>query len=215
MVGRFGTVFGAVTFLGLDATQWQAIGTVALVGVTIAYVVLTGRLSGYAKSSADSAEKSADSSARSATAALRGVQLAVMPIVVGRVVAPGPGVTGTVVECLKLTDAPAFGLIVEVKQKNPEERAESGWGSKLIAEIHGSSGTVHTVPMPIAHRVFPNTPYDIEIVYMDALGTTYRTERLGYSDPDVYEFRILQLDRSTMTWEVLMEIPRDSGTAGP
>ena len=69
-----------VKFMGLDAGQWQAIGTIALVLVTIAYVVITARLSSHAESSAASAStaaKAAEKSARLAEESVRAAQLSV------------------------------------------------------------------------------------------------------------------------------------------
>lgn len=43
-------------FLGLNATQWTAIGKLALVGVTTVYVILAGRLAASSKRSSESAE---------------------------------------------------------------------------------------------------------------------------------------------------------------
>ena len=70
--------------------QWQAVGTVVLVLVTLTYVIYTARLSEHAKRSATSAEKaasaaehSASSAERAAETAERGLLLQVMPLVFG------------------------------------------------------------------------------------------------------------------------------------
>ena len=59
-----------------SAAQWQAVGTIALVLITIGYVIYTAILSRHASSSAQSAKESA-------AATERGVLLQVMPLVFG------------------------------------------------------------------------------------------------------------------------------------
>jgi hypothetical protein len=50
---------GADTVLWLDTSTWTAIGTLALVFVTAAYVIYTGRLAKSTAKSAEAAERSA------------------------------------------------------------------------------------------------------------------------------------------------------------
>lgn len=69
-------------FLWLDAAQWQAIGTIALVGVTIWYAVQTRRHARYAESSADSALKAAKAAARTAEISEQALRVSSTPVVV-------------------------------------------------------------------------------------------------------------------------------------
>jgi len=61
------------TFLGFDASEWTAIGTIALSLVTIVYVVVTGRIARSAAKSAASAKDAAEAAARSARIAEAGL----------------------------------------------------------------------------------------------------------------------------------------------
>lgn len=63
------------TFLGFDASEWTAIGTIALSLVTIVYVVITGRIARSAATSAASAKDAAEAAARSARIAEAGLHV--------------------------------------------------------------------------------------------------------------------------------------------
>lgn len=68
-------------FLWLDAAQWQAIGTIALVGVTIWYAVQTRRHARYAETSADSAVKAAKAAERTAEISGQALRVTSTPVV--------------------------------------------------------------------------------------------------------------------------------------
>lgn len=57
------------SLLGLDSATWTALGTIALVGVTIVYVVVTRRIASHSKDAAEAAKRSAEATERSVTAA--------------------------------------------------------------------------------------------------------------------------------------------------
>lgn len=63
-------------FLGLDTAEWTAIGTVGLLIVTGAYVLLTRKLANSSGEAAVAAQESARSAARSAEATERAVRVA-------------------------------------------------------------------------------------------------------------------------------------------
>jgi hypothetical protein len=63
-------VIATETFMGFDASEWTAIGTVALTLVTIVYVVITRNMAKSAAASAASAAEAANRLARIAEAAL-------------------------------------------------------------------------------------------------------------------------------------------------
>lgn len=62
--------------LGLTAAEWRAIGTIALVAVTIAYVIFTGKLARQASQTTKLAERSAHSAEEAARAAERAARVA-------------------------------------------------------------------------------------------------------------------------------------------
>lgn len=141
--------------------QWQAVGTIVLVLVTIAYAVITGILSSHANRSATSAEKST-------RAAERGLLLQMMPLVFGRrVQKTGSGRTD--VTLYATGDTPAFNLKIVVRQDGREGHSQplsSYDPAEGPRQIDLSSG--------FALVNYPH-PYEVEVTYYDALGNGYRT----------------------------------------
>lgn len=177
-----------MTFLGLDAEQWWQVGpTVALVLVTMAYVYITGSMAGHAKSSADSA-------ATSARAAQRALQLSAMPIFYGRAALK---FTDKMIRVWvdALTDAPAFRLQAKVRQGDQE------WASTLHTYMQAGD---EQLAVDIDVETLPNfdQPYNVEMTYSDALGTYYKTERVGYIIGS--DFKLEEWSETDQEWMTLV-----------
>lgn len=180
-----------MTFLGLDAEQWWLVGpTVALVLVTIVYVIVTGRLAGHARSSAESADQSAK-------AARRALQLSAMPIYHGRRAVPW---TPTMIRVwvTPLTDAPAFRAQAVVSQDG------ASWESGL-EKFLTFPGDEEQLVIDIDVATQPNfdQPYNVVMTYYDAIGTAYRTHRIGYLE-GVSDFMLEEWDNAESAWVQLV-----------
>lgn len=179
---------GIVKFLDLDANQWLAILTAALVIVTAVYVVLTSRLASHAEASAKSAAVSAKS-------AERALLLQAMPFYY-----PSEGISGgldmkVAVTCL--VSKPAFKLQVSVEQLGKEELG--GQAPYLLA----TPGEDVFYDLPTEHDFRWHQPYTARLTYLDATGTAYRTQRIGYIDGNI-EVTAELWDEENQEWVTLV-----------
>ena len=148
-----------------SAAQWQAVGTIALVLITIGYVIYTAILSSHASSSAQSAKESA-------AATERGVLLQVMPLVFGYEVRnTGGGKTEVVL--FAIGDSPAFNVVVEVLQGANRGRA----GPMALFD---PGMLPQNVDLSSGFDFMPLLQYVVEVSYYDALGNGYRTRRTSF-----------------------------------
>jgi len=186
------------TFLGLDAAAWTAISTGALVGVTIVYVVITGRLSRAAATSAKAAEKAALSAERTALAAQAGLSIDFKATYIGDVLAgthpPGPGLElenlGATVYIHALILQFAFGI--------PDEGG-SGW-SRWDEEDVPCPALFQTLPAILhkgEHHMFqwPGPPLDFR-TEKAAAATVSVQYSIGLDDPPRSRQLYVDFDRS-------------------
>lgn len=153
-----------------SASEWQAVGTIALVVVTTVYVVYTANLAGHAKKSARSAQQSAQAAEKAATTAERGLLLQMMPLVFGHEVKK-TGSGRNEVTLFSVGEAPAFNLMIVVRQDGRE-------GDAGPLSFHDPARGTRQIDLLAKFQLVesPN-PYEVEVSYYDALGNGYRTRR--------------------------------------
>ena len=169
-----------MTFLGLGSSEWLAILTAALVGVTGFYAYLTWKLSSHAEASAN--------------AARRVLQLSAMPILHGRS-ARGHPPARIHVQVTQLGRSSAFRLQAVVRQGQKE------WPSGLFNTFQVPEGQERQLGINVDSFPDFNQPYDVELTYSDATGTYYRSTRTGYINSADFKLEELNADGD---WEQLV-----------
>lgn len=154
-----------------STAEWQAVGTIVLVLVTIVYVAYTAILSGHAKKSATSAEESARAAERAATIAERGLLLQTMPLVFGHKVE----MTGSgrwQVTLFSRGGAPAFNVLAVARQGDVE-------GDTGVLSDHDPDDGPRELDLSQGFGLNDIDPYEVEVTYYDAIGHGYRTRRMS------------------------------------
>jgi hypothetical protein len=145
------------TFLGWDSSAWTAVGTVALVLVTAAYVVLTARLSRHA--------------ARTAEASERSLLLESMPIVLPNPsgVSNDPGGSRTGVNLANLGRQPALNGSIVARE------AGRAVGEKTFSML--APGGSRSIDLPPQPEGFTWATFSLVVEYGDAVSNRYRLTR--------------------------------------
>ena len=209
---------GGDDILWWSAAEWQAVGTIVLVLVTIWYAFRTHQMSKHARSSAASAERSAEAAERSAATSQAAVEaaersavasetstrLAIMPLVVvdptGRVDELQRAVYRFVIANYGVGVALNVSTEIEFRMPRhagalPETRTTTGIGVLPPGQTRNRSAAMHKVDPPWE-------PSAATTEYQDAFGRRYRVfftfARSGR------EAKVYRLDDAIGTWEQLV-----------
>jgi hypothetical protein len=95
-----------------------------------------------------------------------------------------------------LTSAPAFRVIAQVRQEGHE------WTSELRTYMQAPDEGSLAIDIDVSSLPNFDQPYDVELTYYDAIGTGYRTLRVGYINGQ--DFRLQEWDDDAKDWTDLV-----------
>lgn len=168
--------------LGLDASSWTAIGTIALAVVTLVYVLLTGRLLSESRRAAQAAVRSAEAAQRASELSADALRLEAMPFVTVSIGGSSSGGVHSIKPQLRNSGrSVAVDCTIVVTDSDSQSLEPSAVAEKLEpSDSHISS---ITVGKQLYDDILTLKRYRAEVEYFDALGTKYRTI-LEESAPD-------------------------------
>lgn len=160
--------------LGVDASSWTAIGTIALAVVTLVYVLLTGRLLSESRRTAQAAVRSAEAAQRAAELSADALRLEAMPVVT---VSIGGSSSGGVHSIKPKLRNSGRSVAVHCTIVVTDSHAQSLEPSVVAEKLEPSDS--HTSSITVGKQVYDDIltlkRYRAEVEYFDALGTKYRT----------------------------------------